>query len=311
MIFEEYIISPLNQTDLMRIENEHYVFVGGDRYPIVQEVPILVAANNSMFELEGIIQQKPLTQNKSYSNKRNLKNFIRTSLLPKLNKDWALKERYKNLATRVTGGKVLIIGAGSKIDFYKSIFQQSSIVITSDIHLQYNPDIVFDVHQIPFKSEAFDLVLAAQVMEHTIRPWIAASELERVVKPNGLIQVEVPFAFPYHGAPYDFFRFTFTGMRSLFRYCRLEAFMASEGTFTAAAVTNAQALVEISRSKIFRYPMLVLGRFLFFWLKYLDFFKSGRKLNDMIWPKGMVFTFVKDGKERSDFDCLADYQSLK
>lgn len=311
MEFLKYLISPLNQTSNALIDDSYCVFAGGDRYPMVDGIPVLVAKNNSMFELEAIRQQKPLTQNKGYSDKGKLKNYIRASLLPKLNVDWTLKKRYEKLAERVKEGKVLIVGAGSKIQFYKSIFKDSSLVITSDVHLQFSPDVVFDVHQIPFKDNTFDLILAGQVMEHTIRPWVAVRELERVVKHNGIIQIEVPFAFPYHGAPYDFFRFTFTGMRSLFRFCKLEAFRATEGTFTAAAVTNAQTLLEISNSKIVRYPMLVLSRFLFFWLKYLDLLKRGDRLNDMMWPKGMVFTFVKDGVERSDADCLADFKLLK
>jgi SAM-dependent methyltransferase len=310
MRLNEFLISPLNQTGFEQVDNNYCTFTGGDKYPMVEGIPVLVAENNSMFEVEAILLQKPLTQNKNYSDKRNLKNFIRASLLPKLNMDWTLKARYEKLADRVRGGNVLIIGAGNKVEFYKSIFKQSGLVITSDVHLQYNPDVVFDVHQIPFKADTFNLVLAGQVMEHTIRPWIAASELERIIKPNGLIQIEVPFAFPYHGAPYDFFRFTFTGMRSLFRYCKLEKFKATEGIFTAAAVTNAQALLEISNSKIVRYPMLVLGRLLFFWMKYLDLLKRGDRINDFIWPKGMVFTFSKDGTKRSDADCLRDFNLL-
>lgn len=311
MEFLKYLISPLNQTSNALIDGGYCAFAGGDRYPMVDGIPVLVAKNNSMFVLEAIRQQKPLTQNKGYSDKGKLKNYIRASLLPKLNVDWTLKKRYEKLAERVKDGKVLIVGAGSKIQFYKSIFKDSNLVITSDVHLQFSPDVVFDVHQIPFKDNTFDLILAGQVMEHTIRPWVSARELERVVKNNGVIQIEVPFAFPYHGAPYDFFRFTFTGIRSLFRFCDLEAFRATEGTFTAAAVTNAQALLEISNSKIVRYPMLVLTRFLFFWLKYLDLLKRGDRLNDMMWPKGMAFTFVKDGVERSDADCLGDFKLLK
>lgn len=311
MNFDNYLISPLNSKDLTFIDKESCGFEGQDKYPVVDGIPVLVAENNSMFEVEAIVRQKPLTQNKDYSDKGKLKNFVRTSLLPRLTIDWTLKKRYKELALQVKGGKVLIVGAGEKIEFYKSIFKESSLVITSDVHLQFRPDVVFDIHQIPFKDHTFDLVVAGQVMEHTIRPWVAASELERVVALNGIIQIEVPFAFPYHGAPYDFFRFTFTGMRSLFRLCKMTDFKASEGTFTAVAVTNAQSLLEISNSKLIRYPMLVIGRFLFFWLKYLDLLKSGRKLKDMILPKGMIFTFVKDGKQRNDADCLIDFELLK
>lgn len=309
--FYAFLISPLNGRRLESIDDTSCQFAESDKYPLIDSIPVLVTQENSLFRIDEIKDQRPLTQNKNYSNKSSIKNFIRTTLLPKLNTDWDLKKRYSQLAEQVKGGKVLIIGAGNKVEFYREIFKASEFVVTSDIHLQFRPDVVFDVHEIPFQDNTFDLVLAGQVLEHTIRPWVAAQEMERVVVQNGLIQIETPFAFPYHGAPYDFFRFTFTGMRALFRNCKVSDFKASEGKFTAVAVTNAQALLELSRFKSIRYFMLVLGRFLFFWLKYLDLFSNGRKLTDLIWPKGLVFTFIKDGKKRNDADCLLEFGGIK
>lgn len=305
------LLSPLNGSALKTSNNEACEFEGSDKYVVANGVPILVTAENSMFDVGSIIDQTPLTQDKRYADKRSIKNFIRTSVLPTLSKDWSINQRYRSLASKFVNKKVLIIGAGRKVEQYKEIFNCSELVITSDVHIQFNPDIVFDVHQIPFRDNTFDLILVAQVMEHTIKPWEVARELERVGKIGSLIQVEVPFVFPYHGAPYDFFRFTFTGMRSLFRYSKVENFQATEGAFAAAAVTSGQALVDVSNSKWIRYTMLVFGRVLFFWLKYLDLFKSGRGLKDMTMPKGMIFTFMKDGVKRSDSDCMADFALLK
>lgn len=311
MNFDHLLISPLNRSIIKKINKESCEFEGADKYIVFTGVPILVTEENSMFDIDSIVNQTPLTQDKNYADKRNIKNFIRTSVLPTLSKDRSISQRYLSLANKSVDKKVLIIGAGRKVEHYKQVFNRSELVITSDVHTQFSPDIVFDVHQIPFKDNTFDLILVAQVMEHTIKPWVAARELERVGKIGSLIQVEVPFVFPFHGAPYDFFRFTFSGMRSLFRYSKIESFQATEGAFAAAAVASGQAMVDISSSRWIRYVMLVTGRLLFFWLKYLDLFSDGRKLKDITMPKGMIFSFVKDGVQRNDADCIADFKLLK
>lgn len=56
--------------------------------------------------------------------------------------------------------------------------------------------------------------------------------------------------------------------------------------------------------------MLVLGRLVFFWLKYLDLLKIGRSLNDFAMPKGYYMTFVKDGVSRSEKECMTDFSVL-
>jgi len=309
-MLENILVSPVNKTRLKKLTDEFCEFEGSETYPVIQHIPLLISKDNSLFNTEEIKRLKPQTQNRKYADKKILKNFIRTSVLPTLSKDWRLTDRYKQLAKRVEGGKVLIVGAGNKIGFYKKIFNKSE-VITSDVHMQYGADIIFDVHEIPICDHTFQLIIAGQVLEHTLRPWIAAKELERVAAHDGIIQVEVPFAFPYHGAPYDFYRFTYGGLRSLFSHCQVVDYKATEGIFSAVAVINAQALLEISSSKWVRYPMLILGRLFFFWLKYLDLLKSGKHLNDFAMPKGYYMTFFKDGVNRTEADCLNDFELLK
>ncbi|MDZ7648847.1 MAG: hypothetical protein U5K54_17665 [Cytophagales bacterium] len=60
-----------------------------------------------------------------------------------------MKADIEKLAEAAKGLPLLIVGAGDKIEYYKRTFHQSDI-ITSDVHLQFGPDIVFDIHQIPF-----------------------------------------------------------------------------------------------------------------------------------------------------------------
>jgi SAM-dependent methyltransferase len=72
-----------------------------------------------------------------------------------------------------------------------------------------------DEYEIPAADQAFDVVLAGQVIEHVRRPWRWLPELARVTKPGGNVILLAPISWPYHPAPYDCWRIYPDGMRAL------------------------------------------------------------------------------------------------
>lgn len=76
-----------------------------------------------------------------------------------------------------------------------------------------------DVHNLStISDDEFDLVYSHQVLEHLPKPWIAARELVRVLKPGG-IGLHTTCAFnPRHGPPEfnDYYRFLPDGLAELF-----------------------------------------------------------------------------------------------
>jgi len=52
--------------------------------------------------------------------------------------------------------------------------------------------------QIPFKDNSFDLVVGLDVIEHIYDDGIAASELIRVLQPNGIIVISVPHRMKFY-----------------------------------------------------------------------------------------------------------------
>jgi SAM-dependent methyltransferase len=74
-------------------------------------------------------------------------------------------------------------------------------------------DYQYDVHDLPFPDQTFDLVVCNAILEHVEYPAKAISELHRVLKYGGKIWVEVPFVQPYHASPNDYWRVTPLGMR--------------------------------------------------------------------------------------------------
>jgi SAM-dependent methyltransferase len=83
----------------------------------------------------------------------------------------------------------------------------------------YHPDVVGDIQNMPFSDNSFDAVICLAVLEHVQRPWEAADEMLRVLRPGGVLFGYVPFLSPYHAMPGyygDYFRYTDDGIASLF-----------------------------------------------------------------------------------------------
>lgn len=77
-------------------------------------------------------------------------------------------------------------------------------------------DLVADMHDLPDEWEGrFSGVVCSEVMEHVARPWLALPELRRVMAPGSLLVVTTLFAFPEHGYPDDFYRYSRSGLRLL------------------------------------------------------------------------------------------------
>lgn len=77
-------------------------------------------------------------------------------------------------------------------------------------------DQVADIHRLADDwGDRFTGVLCSEVLEHVKRPWVALPELSRVLRPGGWIVVTTLTAFPIHGFPDDYYRYTESGLRLL------------------------------------------------------------------------------------------------
>ena len=82
-----------------------------------------------------------------------------------------------------------------------------------------NVDVVGDVHKLSSyfsEGERFDLIFSASCFEHFAMPWIAATEIRKLLKLNGLVFVETHFSYSSHERPWHFFQFSDMALRSLF-----------------------------------------------------------------------------------------------
>lgn len=84
------------------------------------------------------------------------------------------------------------------------------------IDMQEGPgvDLVADAENLPWNwNRRFTGVLCSEVLEHVRHPLHALSELGRVLQPGGWIVVTTLFAFPEHGFPDDYRRWTRNGLQ--------------------------------------------------------------------------------------------------
>jgi SAM-dependent methyltransferase len=88
--------------------------------------------------------------------------------------------------------KILEVGSGPN-----RLFPRST---TLDIFPGCQPDVLHDLNQTPYPIDdnQFDLVVCLHVLEHVQNLVGAVTELHRVLKPGGLLFVEVPYFTSVH-----------------------------------------------------------------------------------------------------------------
>lgn len=64
-------------------------------------------------------------------------------------------------------------------------------------------------------SGLFNTVLATEVLEHVVEPWLAIEVMFDALRPGGLFVASWCFAFPIHAHPNDFYRVTPWGFEYL------------------------------------------------------------------------------------------------
>jgi SAM-dependent methyltransferase len=138
------------------------------------------------------------------------------------------------------GAAVLDAGAGECAykKYFSHCFYVSVDLAVGEENWNYqNLDCVAFLEKLPFKDAAFDAVLCTQVLEHMEWPREVVKEFYRVLKPGGKLFLTVPMAHKEHQAPYDFFRYTSFGIRSMCKHAGFNKIEISPfgGIFTRMA----------------------------------------------------------------------------
>lgn len=114
--------------------------------------------------------------------------------------------------------KVLDIGSLDVNGSYRDLFPMPAYLYRGlDIVPGKNVDIVArgPYNYSSIVSNSIDIIISGQTLEHVQAIWQWILELERVLRPNGLICIIAPSAFMEHRFPVDCWRILRDGMRFL------------------------------------------------------------------------------------------------
>lgn len=113
-----------------------------------------------------------------------------------------------NEVSRLRDGMVLDVGSGWRYHYESNVVHFDTIRFPTT-------DVLADGGVLPFADESFDAVFSFSVLEHVKDPARVVSEMKRVVKRGGVIQISAPHLIQYHGHPDHYFNPTFRGLRHL------------------------------------------------------------------------------------------------
>ncbi|MBF0309557.1 MAG: class I SAM-dependent methyltransferase [Magnetococcales bacterium] len=118
---------------------------------------------------------------------------------------WQVAPQVAELVRRQpSSARILDLGAGGRLI--------DNRVIGVDFQPFPNTRVVADIETLPFASASIDLIIATGLLEHVRNVETTIREFHRVLKPGGLLHVEVPFLQQYHDDPIDCRRFTRPGL---------------------------------------------------------------------------------------------------
>lgn len=128
--------------------------------------------------------------------KKRLRGQIRFDQIPLID---MLNSKYN-----FSGQSILCVGCRNtdEIKYFKK--KGASDVVGIDLYHISSDVIVMDMHELKFEDESFDVVYSRHSFEHAFDKNKAATEFIRVLKPGGVVVIEVPGKYK-GGGDYNYF----------------------------------------------------------------------------------------------------------
>lgn len=180
-------------------------------------------------------------------------------------------ERALNRLGTCLKGRVVDIGAGtghgarylnpSTTQYLPTDLPSGRSALDSSIsRLSLAPVLHCSIYALPFAASSVDGVLLLNVLEHLATPAEGLLEVSRVLRPGGMLMFCVPFAFPLHGLPDDYRRWTSQGLRHELEAAGFELveLQSCGGTFASLAININFCLRYEIRAFVLLTPLLIL-----------------------------------------------------
>ena len=116
-------------------------------------------------------------------------------------------------------GMVVDIGSQDVNGCLRTICPDRFTYTGVDFQEGQNVDLVLtDPYELPFADQSVDIVVSSSCLEHSEFFWLTWLEIVRIVKPHGLIYINVPSEGQYHPYPVDCWRFRLDAATALMNW---------------------------------------------------------------------------------------------
>lgn len=162
---------------------------------------------------------------------------------------------------------VLVVGGGRVGDGVQPLYDDPAVrVLAFDVYASPSTGLVADGHRIPLADGSVDAVVVQGVLSVVVDPSQVAAEIHRVLRPEGLLYAEAAFVQQVCEGPYDFMRFTDSGLRHLFRRFTV----LDSGSAAGPGTQLLTALDHLARGLFRSRTAGAVVKALLFWLRLLD-----------------------------------------
>lgn len=205
MKWQPVFVHPVSHVPLVAEANGFRCPQSGDTFSVHNEIPVFVpeALRGHMEEerqglentLKTLLRKSPL-----------LYRFLIFMISPVCFSGLSAKRFLKRFEKDAKG---LNVGSG--------IHKFGENILNIDIFYYEGVDVVANGEQLPFADESIDAVICESLLEHVPRPNVIVDDMFRVLKKGGEMYVVIPFVYPFHACPNDFYRWSQTGIQHLLK----------------------------------------------------------------------------------------------
>lgn len=174
-------------------------------FPIINGIPLFSYKDIAKKGLNTSPEKQKLYDLKQkFPSLKNIPNFLRTPNLEKITRGQDRLIYYIDKFNGNADAVILDIGAGAK---------RFSNVISLDIYNHPGVDLCSRADRIPFSDNSADMIITTSAIEHMVNIDKVFNEMNRILKPGGIVFITAPFICPYHPEPYDLRRWSPAGIQ--------------------------------------------------------------------------------------------------
>jgi len=238
----------------------------GATYPVVDGVPFMLTAA-SRRSLDRGMEADPVPDASRRGRSKWIDRIARATACVAPTYDPGQETRIRALVRELgERANILDLGSGGR--------NWGTTVVGMDVERFPHVGVVGDGERLPFADGVLDGILCTGVLEHVSDAEAVVREIWRVLRPDGMVYVAVPFIQGYHaatGTHQDFRRFTHIGLQHLLSAFEQVDFGVSGGPSSSLAWILREYLAMLFAGGGWRYKIAFrVSAWLTFWIKYLD-----------------------------------------